>query len=169
MNLFKKPLVVLFVLALGTLSSGAFAQGAKVGFVDFTKVVKNSPLWKKTKSKLEKEFKGRDASLKKKVLTIKKLEDELRKQNRFWSKDQIRAREVRIRKLKIRLKREQAYFREDLTLRQNEELRKLEKKVYAAILKIAEKEKYDLILHKRAVVYASKKVEITDKIIKMLK
>ena len=169
MKFLKLSVAVVLAATLGMASTTLFAQGPKVAFVDFTRVVKESPLWKKTKEKLEKEFAGRDKSLKAKVTEIKQLEDELRKQNRFWSKDQIRAREVRIRKLKRRVQREQGYFREDLTLRQNEELRKLEKRVYKAILKLAEKEKYDLILHKHSVVFASKKVEITDKIIKMLK
>ena len=58
-------------------------------------------------------------------------------------------------------------FREELNVRQNEELRKLERLVLKVVAKIAETEKYDLIIHQGAI-FASNRIDITDKVLAAL-
>ncbi|HQT25628.1 MAG TPA: OmpH family outer membrane protein [Burkholderiales bacterium] len=62
--------------------------------------------------------------------------------------------------------RMQREFREDLNLRKNEELAAVIEKANKAITRIAQSEKYDLILQEA--VYRSPKIDITDKVIKAL-
>lgn len=62
-----------------------------------------------------------------------------------------------------RLQRE---FREDVNLRRNEELASLQERANKVINDIAEKEKFDLILQEA--VFASSKIDITDKVLKAL-
>ena len=66
------------------------------------------------------------------------------------------------------IKRLQDEYSEDLSIRRNEELRKLEKEITKTITDIAKKEKYDLILF-QGVIYASEKVDITNKVLETLK
>jgi outer membrane protein len=67
------------------------------------------------------------------------------------------------------LKRAQEEFREDFNLRRNEELGKLQRLVYEAIVILAKEEGFDLIVNDGAVIFASTQVDITDKVISRLK
>jgi outer membrane protein len=67
------------------------------------------------------------------------------------------------------LKRAQDEFREDFNLRRNEELGKLQRLVYEAIVSLAKEEGFDLIVNDGAVIFASQQVDITDKVISRLK
>src|SRR5262252_3858144 len=80
------------------------------------------------------------------------------------------ARDNEIQKLakQVRdLQRLQREFREDLNLRRNEELAGLQERANKVILQIAADEKFDLILQD-PVVYASQRIDITEKVIKAL-
>jgi outer membrane protein len=65
------------------------------------------------------------------------------------------------------LQRMQREFREDLNLRRNEELAGIQERANKVIQQIAADEKFDLILQD-PVVYASQRIDITDKVIKAL-
>jgi outer membrane protein len=77
-----------------------------------------------------------------------------------------RAKERELNELSREFQRKQREFREDLNLRQNEENAAIIEKANKAIKQLAETEKYDLIV--QDVVWASPKLDITDKIIKAL-
>ena len=62
--------------------------------------------------------------------------------------------------------RKQREFREDLNQRRNEELAQASERANRVIKQIAEQEKYDLILQEA--VFASPRIDITDKVIKAL-
>jgi len=64
------------------------------------------------------------------------------------------------------LQHDQRAFREDLNQRKNEEFASVQERARKAIMEIAEKEKFDLILEN--VVYASPKVDVTDRVLKSL-
>ena len=64
------------------------------------------------------------------------------------------------------IQRAQREFREDLNQRKNEEFSSIREKARKLIQDIAEKEKYDLIVEN--VVYASPRVDITDRVLKAL-
>ena len=65
------------------------------------------------------------------------------------------------------LQRSQREFREDLNLRRNEELASVQERANKVIQQIAEAEKFDLIVQD-PVVYASPRIDITEKVIKAL-
>jgi outer membrane protein len=65
------------------------------------------------------------------------------------------------------LQRMQREYREDLNLRRNEELASVQERANKVIQQIAEAEKFDLIIQD-PVVYASQRIDITDKVIKAL-
>ena len=68
--------------------------------------------------------------------------------------------------LEKEFQRKQREFREDLNQRRNEELSQVVEKANRAIRQIAEEEKYDFILQEA--VYASSRVDITDKVLRAL-
>ena len=64
--------------------------------------------------------------------------------------------------------RAQKQMREDLSVRQNEEYSFILERTNRAISKIAEIEKYDLILQLQDSVYRSQRIDITDQVIRTL-
>jgi outer membrane protein len=77
-----------------------------------------------------------------------------------------RTKEKEFGELSREFQRKQREFREDLNLRQNEENAAVIEKANRAIKQIAESEKYDLVL--QDVVWVSPKLDITDRVIKVL-
>lgn len=139
----------------------------KVGYVNAVKVIEEAPQGEAALKKLEAEFSPRDKKLVAMQGKIKTLEDELEKNALLLKDADRRAKEHEIVVLKRDLRRATQEFREDYNLRRNEELAALQKIVYKAIVDIAKQENYDLVLHE-GTIYASKKVDLTDKILKKL-
>jgi outer membrane protein len=69
--------------------------------------------------------------------------------------------------VKIEFQRKQREMREDVNLRKNEELGALQDRINKAVTAVAEAEGYDLVVYS-GVAYSSKKVDITDKVLKNL-
>ena len=145
----------------------AVAEELKVGYVNAVKVIEEAPQGKAALKKLEAEFGPRDKKLVEMQNKIKKLEEDLKKNVLVLKDTERRTKEHRIVVLKRDLRRATQEFREDYNLRRNEELAALQRIVYKAIIEIAKKEKFDLILHE-GTIYASGKVDITQKVLKKL-
>lgn len=164
MTKLSSVLVLLLILF-----SVPFAYAAqKIAFVNQTKLLSDAPQAESARNKLQKEFSKRDKSL---VSLQKKLNTntlKLQKDAAVLSATELNKLKRKITLLRRDLERDQVAFKEDLTIRQNEELVKLQKSVLDAILKVAEKQKYDLIVSD-GVIYASKEIDITDNILKELK
>lgn len=58
-------------------------------------------------------------------------------------------------------------MREDINLRKNEELGVLQDRINKAVTTVAEADGYDLVVY-GGVAFASKKIDITDKVLKAL-
>lgn len=145
----------------------ADAAELKIGYVNAAKVIDQAPQGEVALKKLETEFGARDKELVAMQNKIKQIENDLEKNALVIKESDRRAKERDLLLLKRDLKRATQEFREDYNQRRNEELAVLQKIVYKAILEIAKQEKYDLIMHEGAV-YASDKIDITDKVLKTL-
>jgi outer membrane protein len=154
---------LLSVFFVGT----AMAEDYKIGFVNTEKLFREAALAKRAQQKLEKEFSGRDADLQKLSKRVQTLQETLDKDGATMAEGTRRDRERELTNLSRDLQRQQRDFREELNLRRNEELSSLQERANKVIQDIAETEKYDLILQE-PVVYASKRIDITDKVIKAL-
>lgn len=162
MNL--KKLILIFLLIVPVV---AFSAPIKIAYVNAVKVIEDAPQAKRALAKLEAEFRPRDEKILKTTANIKKLEDKLNKEAMAMKASDRKTIEKKLLILKRNLKRESQEFREDYNLRRNEELASLQKLVYRVIVDIAKKGKYDLVVHE-ATIYASKKIDITGKVLKKL-
>jgi outer membrane protein len=145
----------------------AFAQELKIGYVNAVKVIEEAPQGEAAKKKLEAEFGPRDKKLVSMQARIKQLEDELEKNGLLLKDTERRGKEQEIVMLKRDLRRATQEFREDYNLRRNEELASLQKIVQKAITDLGQQENFDMILHE-GTIYASKRVDLTDRILKKL-
>jgi outer membrane protein len=159
--------VVAIIVVVGSLCSVALATEFKIGYVNAVKVIEEAPQGEAALKKLESEFGPRDKRLVETQNRIKQLEGELAKDALVSKEADRRAKEQEILMLKRDLRRATQEFREDYNLRRNQELAALQKIVQKAIIEIAKEEKYDLVLHE-GTVYASGKVDITEKVLRKL-
>jgi outer membrane protein len=158
------PAVALLVM-LAPLAPSAAAE-TKIGFVDRERILRESGAAKRAQAKLKKEFATREAELDKMEKQGRDLEATLQKESVTLPEAERSARERQLAQLTRDFKRMQRELREDQTLRSNEELVSLQERANKIINEIAEKEKFDLIVQEA--VFASSRIDITDKVIKAL-
>jgi len=157
----------IFALLLAfTLPAAAQTAELKIGFVNTEKVFRDSQLAVKAQKKLEKEFQAREQDIQKLVKQARDLQTYLEKEGLTLSETERNKKQKDLANLSRDLQHDQRAFREDLNQRKNEEFAAVQERARKAILDIAEKEKFDLILEN--VVYASPKVDVTDRVLKSL-
>lgn len=143
------------------------AAELKVGYVQVDKILQEAPQTAESGKKLEKEFSPRSQELDRMAKQIKDLESVLDKEGLTLSESERRNKERDAQNIKIEFQRKQRELREDINLRKNEELGALQDRINKAVQSVSETEGYDLVVYS-GVAYASKKIDITDKVLKML-
>lgn len=157
-----------FALAgLITLSLSAYSAELKVGYVQVDKILQDAPQTAESGKKLEREFSPRSQELDRMAKQIKDLESALDKEGLTISEAERRNKERDVQSIKIEFQRKQRELREDINLRKNEELGTLQDRINKAVQSVSEAEGYDLVVYS-GVAYASKKIDITDKVLKLL-
>ena len=159
--------VLVCISLLLPLSVQAEMEIFKIGYVVVEKVLKDAPQTAASNKKLEKEFKSRTDGLQKKVKDVQAKEKDFKKNSLTMSDSDKQKAQKKIQNMKIEVQRVERELREDIDIRRREEIGKLQQKINEAIEDLAEKEKYDLILY-QGVAFASKEIDITDKLIKIL-
>lgn len=149
----------------------AFALNAsaeiKVGYVQVDKILQDAPQTAESGKKLEREFSPRTQELDRMSKQIKDSEAALDKDGLTISESDRRNKERDVQNLKIEFQRKQRELREDINLRKNEELSSLQDRINKAVQSVAETEGFDLVVYS-GVAYASKKIDVTDKVLKLL-
>ena len=143
------------------------AAELKVGYVQVDKILQDAPQTAESGKKLEREFSPRSQELDRMQKQIKDTETSLTKDSLTISETDRRNKERDLSNLKIEFQRKQRELREDINLRKNEELGVLQDRINKAVDAVAETEGYDLVIY-GGVAYASKKIDITDKVLKSL-
>jgi outer membrane protein len=159
--------LVVSLLVCSFLSPQVAAE-LKIGFVNAIRVMDESPQVEGANQRLEREFAPRQRRLVSAKQSIRKMEERLAKNGAIMSDAEVRRLTREMRDKRRDFKRQQEEFQEDYNIRRNEELDKIQKIIIKVIQEVAKKESYDFILSD-GVVWASKKVDITNKIIGQLK
>jgi outer membrane protein len=152
---------------LVTFAVSAQSADLKVGYVQVDKILQEAPQTAESGKKLEREFSPRSQELDRMAKQIKDLEAALDKDGLTISEAERRNKERDVQNIKIEFQRKQRELREDINLRKNEELGSLQDRVNKAVQSVSEAEGYDLVVYS-GVAYASKKIDITDKVLKTL-
>ncbi|MDO9366539.1 MAG: OmpH family outer membrane protein [Methylotenera sp.] len=163
----SKILKSVMLAALVTLAPSTQAADLKVGYVQVDKILQDAPQTAESGKKLEREFSPRSQELDRMAKQIKDLENVLDKEGLTLSEAERRNKERDVQNIKIEFQRKQRELREDINLRKNEELGSLQDRINKAVQSVSEAEGYDLVVYS-GVAYASKKIDITDKVLKTL-
>lgn len=142
------------------------AQESKVGFVSTERIFREAAPAKAAQAKIEQEFSKRDKELQDLASRLKSMSDKLDKDAAILSESDRIKRQRELADLDKDFQRKQREFREDLNQRRNEELAIVLERTNKVIKQIAESEKYDIVFQEA--VYASPRIDITDKVLKAL-
>jgi outer membrane protein len=145
---------------------GAQAQELKIGYVNSDRVLRDAVPAKAAQAKLETEFGKREKELNDIAAKLKAAGDKLDKDAPTLAEAERNRRQRDLVEQDRDFQRKRREFQEDLTQRKNEELASVVERANKVIKQIFETEKYDLILQEA--VFASPKIDITDKVIKAL-
>lgn len=162
-------MVIVFITVVSTSGFAmVFAGDIKIGVVNTEKILRESLPAIQAQKKIDLEFMPRDEDIKKMAVQAKTLQDKLEKDSLAMEETERRSLERNLANLSREYQRAQRQMREDFSVRQNEEYSVILERTNRAISKIAETEKYDLILQLQDSVYRSQRIDITDKVIKAL-
>jgi outer membrane protein len=159
----KKLVFVALSLLIG---SSAAAAELKIGYISLERVFRDAAPAVRAQKKLEQEFSKREQEMQKMAEQLRKLQETLEKNSVTMSDTERRTKEREFGELNKDFQRKQRELREDGNQRRNEELAAVIERANRAIKVIAESEKYDIIFQEA--VYASPRIDITEKVIKAL-
>ena len=142
------------------------SSAGKFGFVNTERILRDAAPAQRAQKKIEAEFQKRDQELARLADQLKRMQDDLEKNTVTMSDTQRRTKEREFGELNRDFQRKQREFREDLNQRRNEELAQVVEQANRVIRQIAEQEKFDIIF--QDAVFASPRIDITDKVIKAL-
>ena len=146
---------------------GAHAQEfSRIGFVSTERIFREAAPAKTAQAKIEQEFSRRDKELQDMAARLKGMSDKLDRDAAVLTESDRIKRQRELADLDKDFQRKQREFREDLNQRRNEELAVVLERTNKVIKQIAEAEKYDIIFQEA--VYASPRIDITDKVLKAL-
>lgn len=157
----------LAVLPMMLLALPSMAQEAgKIGFVNLDRILRDAVPAQRAQKRIEAEFTKRDQELQRIAEQVKKLQESLERNAMTMQDSERSKRERELAEANREFQRKQREFREDLNQRRNEELAGVLERANRAVKQIAETEKFDIIFQEA--VYASPRIDITDKVIKAL-
>jgi outer membrane protein len=152
-------------VALACAAGAVHAQGMKIGFVNTERVFREAAPAKRAQQKLEQLFAARNAELTGLEKRGRDLQTELERDTSL-NEAARRDKERLLADISQKFQRLQREIREDLNVRRNEELAAVQERATRVINQIAEQEKFDLVVQEA--VFASSRIDITDKVIRAL-
>ncbi len=154
------------VLLVSGVTQGAMAQDSKIGYVNTQRITTESAIAKSAQAKLEQEFSKRGKELADLQTALKTFSEKFERDAPTLTESQRASRQKEGAELNRDFQRKQREYQEDLNGRRNEELQQVLEKANKAVKKVAEDEKYDLVIQE--VVYSNSRHDITDKVLKIL-
>jgi outer membrane protein len=161
------------LLAIAALCAGATVQAqttpgapSRIGFVFTERLMTESKLAKAADAKIEAEFSKRQKAIKDMLSRLKTLSEKFDADNASLVEPERTRRYRELGELEKDVQRTQREYNEDLLQRKSEERANIAQKAYKLIEQIAEQEQLDVVLQESA--WSSPRIDITDKIIKLL-
>jgi len=154
------------VLALFCFTEVALAAECKIGFIRSQRVSSEAPAAKRAADKLKKEFEKRDLELQGLARELENLQASLEKNAPTMAESQRAAKQRELNDKNRDFQRRRRELQEDAQQRQNEELAFFDQSVTRVVKQVAEAEGICLVL--QDAVWASPRIDITDKVIKAL-
>ena len=163
-----KKLVLGLILLSGLLSANAIAAGLKVGVVSVERILTEAPQVDAVNTSMLERFGPQRDELQKGEQEITKMQENYKRNELVLTEDKLNDLKKDIITKIQALKQKEALLTQEVGTVRNQELAVLQQQVRGIIDDIAKKGKYDLVLSE-GVAYSSEKLDITDKVLDMMK
>jgi len=146
----------------------AEAQALKIGFVNFGRLLEESPQAKSAQQALEGEFLPRQRDVAAQQKSLQEKREKLTKEAAVMSEaDRVRT-EREVRDLELNVQRRYNELQEDLNLRRNEEVGKMQRALLQEVQAYARANGFQLIVSE-GVLFAAEGVDITPQVVAAIK
>lgn len=171
-NILKK-LSIFFALFFSVANASAqeFAKANEpIYVVDMMRVFSESIPGKAASNNLQEEVKKKRVILEKKKVELDGLKQELDKQSSLLSESALQAKQEAFMKKNRDLERAYQDQKDEIAQKNKDAMEKVLKLINESIKEVSEKNKYRIVLEKdlRVVVYADKKYDISEEVIKQM-
>jgi outer membrane protein len=154
---------------MGLLVTASPALGqTSIGFVSLDRILREAPPAVQAQKKLEQEFSQRAQDLARQAEQLKKMQENLERNAVTMPESERQKREREFGDANREFQRKQRDFNEELAQERKKEFERVIESANRAVKQVAEAEKLDLVLQNEQVVWASSRIDITDKVIKVL-
>jgi len=157
------------VLAAALAAPGvAGAAEMKIGYVNFGRLLEESPQARAAQQALEGEFLPRQRDVAAQQKSLEEKRDKLKREAAVMSEtDRVRA-EREVRDLELSVQRRFNELQEDLNLRRNEEIGRMQRALLQEVQAYARANGYQLVVSE-GVLFAAEAVDITPQVVAQLK
>lgn len=164
----RTVLAFMSLVALGGAAHAAAPAGpVKIGVVNVTRLMQDSPHARAAQETLQKEFGAEEREIQTLTASIQTRQEKLVKDQATMSDAQRTAAERDLRDSAIDLQAKQDKVQDKFTARRNEEMSKLQRAVLEEVQKYAQAQGYDLVLAD-GVLYAGATLDITAPVLQAL-
>jgi len=167
-----RKISTLILLAFFTVcfASFSFAASTKIGVIDIKEVVNNCKYGQSIMQQLNKKYEELKTKLQQEVKKLEELKQEIQNKSALWSKEVKEKKQEEYQKLLQEVRQLQQESEVEMQAYQQKLLQPLFNKLEKVISDYAKDNDYDLIIEKKqpGIYYASPKIDITNKIIKIL-
>lgn len=165
----KKSISILTALVFTLMASYAYADTLKIGIVDMNQVLQKSPLMVSMNQKLTEKFKPRQDEVNKAQKQLQEETDQFNLNSATMSAEDRNKAQDKIIADKANAEVLNSSFQRDLTLAKNQALQTFTTKLSAVINKIADDGNYDIIQQRTDIIYANKRLDITEQVLQEVK
>lgn len=158
--------VTLFTFFFATFSSYG-ADVAKIGVVDFQRIMENSSAGKAARAEINKQGKDMETELKKNQEDLEEIKKKIDREALVMTKEM---REEKEREFRIKIndfKMLEQKFKQEINNLNRRLVKRLQDDMFDLVEEIGKKEGYLLVLERSPVLYAPNTIDITDKLIQL--
>ncbi len=166
MNLNKKSLYILAMIALSSVAGTAFAQ-TKVAFVNTEKILKESVLAQDAQKTLANEFSKRESALVELATSLKSKSEKLERDGPTLSSTERLRIQTELSDSDTKFQRDRRNLEEEVQARRSQLLATILERANREVIRVAEAEKIDIVF--QDAVWVSPKIDITSKVLDALK
>lgn len=146
----------------------AEAQALKIGYVNFGRLLEESPQAKAAQAALEAEFMPRQRDVAAQQKALQEKADKLQKEAAVMSEADRLRNEREVRDLELNVNRRFKELQEDLNLRRNEEVGKMQRALLQEVQGYARANGYQLVVSE-GVLFAADGIDITPELVAAIK
>lgn len=162
--------IVALALSVSMAFAGEEAAPAvtKVGVVNWQQLLTKAPQAEEAGKRLEKEFQARESKLMAKQKEFQTKQEKLHRDREVLSEAERSKLERDLSKMQQDLRHLDEEYRSDRTARHREEMDEFLNLVREEVEKLAQEEKYDLVLPQETTMFMAERIDITDKVMQRL-